>query len=441
MNSEADYEALPSKKVEEEFDSERLAVYSNSTLSSMYRYNNLWIISFAYCQLKMDISPLKKYACLGFVDISYSSINITQLQVAFQKTQVLRLNAIDTKFRNIDHHRGTIIYTIPLVWILDGLYIGYPERKRWNDFFTSNTLVDPLWNIETLTHFVPSRMTPNHFLTPEKLQIWTEPAKFWIESCPLEFQMASHQDLWKLSKLAIAMEPYLNETENVIQSLFSHEVIGINENKKKVLLMLMLVGSLFHEFPVLVLQQSLKQIFDEYPHWGEFDQSPISWSLKDRLSFLGILVGRITVDLHSPTSRLKQSFKIDMDELKFIKDLCFSYIKNSYPKNPDIPFDFDEVSSFENRFTVKSDSILECVKIKFYILELLLVCPNDLLFLQNLEKINAIYKENQKLVGREPVELDLFVDYSGGELSCKWKALEIKLCLAASIEETLKAID
>jgi hypothetical protein len=425
---------------------ERIVINSGASVNYLSKLKNLWIISFAYCNLPVDISPLKEYACLGFVDISYSSLNLKQLQEAFKQTHILRLNCINVPhFKDLQHYRGFIIYTLPNVWILDGLYISNSETSKWSEFFIKNrySIVDSKWKLDNVQHFIPTRSNTSYYSNSKPDKIWTEPARYWLLDCPKDVKMTMNYDLWKLSKFAESLEGFLEEKPNVLKSLLCHEHLGIPESSKKISLMLILIGTLFSEFPTLILHQSLKWIFkDEYPHWGEFDSSPVNWSLKDRLCFMGILIGRITMDMQSPTGRLNTKFKLSPQLIKAIKDILLTCLQISYPeKAPSDEFDYDEwniekIDVNVNLFTNEHATLL-----KLNILQLIFISPNDNLFLQHSTSIYNVYKNCVSIFRHKVAEVDL--NYFFGldpieGLTPQSKSLEIRLCLIQSINELLK---
>ena len=366
--------------------SQHLTLYDAQTLNQA-RLKNLWSISLAYCQIG-DLSPLSNYIALGFVDLSFTDINPKMLQTTFKDMNIIKMNifgckALETSKPNVG--RGFLIHVLPHLWVLNGLYIHWIERNQWHHYFTheSRGIYSSLcrkWKIDENITFTPTYILDG---TAVKSKIRTIQADSWIKNCPTSFHMAADYDSWKLGKLAQEWED-----KGRFSTLFiaCQKKDGIKD-QDRMLFMLLIAASLFDDIPIPLLQAVMKATFKE--EWTQETSSPLFWNPKDKMLFLGLLTGRILIDMNSP---------IYMNPIGLLPGLIQDFqsvlqalIKACYPLDDTeaIKLDFDFVkwsapstigSSHTFRSYLTPTDMMTLSKFFLIILDLLCLCPFDQLF-------------------------------------------------------------
>ncbi|KAI8929944.1 hypothetical protein BC831DRAFT_547245 [Entophlyctis helioformis] len=269
----------------------RQARSSSAAIASMSAFRSLWILSLAYCDpLPSNLASLSSFACLGFVDLSYTRISWKTLQQSLRSVQILRLHTFGCHNLSDDTqpsapstasallppsslHRGFLIFVLPRVWVLDGIFVTWIERQKWTRHFTDDAkgLFSALarkWKLVDCRVFVPSRLKTgittfgkHHVAEPwedayvadrpesqdsasdggasdadspnesadeelahsemecrrsrhrkEQRTIWTSQARQWIRDIPVSFTMAVDLDLWRLRRLGATFEEYIKST-------------------------------------------------------------------------------------------------------------------------------------------------------------------------------------------------------------------------------------
>ncbi|KAL2915663.1 hypothetical protein HK105_204848 [Polyrhizophydium stewartii] len=387
---------------------------SATAFNALWRFRSLWIISLAYCDpLPTCMHALSSFVCLGLVDVSFTRINWKTLQQGFGRTQILRFNCFGCAFLDtLDaggtggksrFNRGFLIFVLPHVWVLDGVYVCWVERQRWQRFFMAEAggvfseLVRK-WKLDdSMRVFVPSRLKSGittfgrHFdgapvpsepadlwaedasdtwdedVAPEDeprddpleragdgmRRIWTAQAREWMRGCPATFTMAVDHDVWRLRRLARAFQDHITACiaadlagngggaadptggrggdadadwdemarrciGNSITSFVCppfEEMSSDASAESRSLFVVILFGSLFRAVPSQLLHSTLVTLFGprpwsedaalgalSRPHWTARAVSVLSWPLRDRATYLGLLVGRTLMDSASPAA-------------------------------------------------------------------------------------------------------------------------------------------
>lgn len=383
-------------------------------MTNLTRFKSLWIISFAYVNQLPDLTPLGDFACLGFVDLSYTKVNLKQLQQAFSRTHLIRLNILETPAFKIQNATGFLINTLH-VWILNGVYISFLDRQKWHEFFVANpySTTQRKWKFDD-TMFVPTRLKHPGKACSRK---WTRHAKYWL-NIPNTFTMAAEYDNFKLKRLSDSMGTYLEDAG----VKFNFEMLQAHDD----VTLFLLVAS-FLKYPHKLLHSTMR-IFHQ--------DSPLNWPFKDRLSFLGLLIGKVKMDSNSI---LKGGFKVSHSILDFIQKLIARIVFSLYPTSTNTKdFDFDQqmsVVGYEQKLTRDLDQSDQekFALLNLQIIELLCINTNYGLFLDQFDELYQIYKKNLEILGFEPVE----ISRSNG-LSLIAKATEVQIAIILSVRGSIQ---
>jgi hypothetical protein len=281
---------------------------------------NLWRISFAFCQdlpKDIEIDSISTFAMLGFVDLSYSGFNLLQVQKLFRNTEIIKLNYIGARFIDEDPRlgRGFLIKILSKVWVLNEVYTTCLERQKWSNFFDLelqgiHSELNRKWRLDP---FAFAKDTDNSVLTTFAVK-WTSYPKFL---------MGLDRDRCKLSLL-------LSQIDNNSKEILPEA--GSLSHPHNSILVLLLIASLYPHYPIFLLHDVLQQIFkDHIPCWNEFENCPLSWSIKDRLSLLGLLYAILRMDQNSSVSSPLQDAFIPLWILNFLPRLIYVFLELSYP--------------------------------------------------------------------------------------------------------------
>ncbi|KAJ3068309.1 hypothetical protein HDU98_008493 [Podochytrium sp. JEL0797] len=355
---------------------------------------HLWSLSLAKSTTKMTpqtLHPLSHIACLGFLDLSETDVSLPTLQSTLRQIQILRLHLflcpnIQSVVKSQTHQtlsfgsthvqdaqtmaelhvagvsadacvfagnvteeevRGFLTYSMPNVWILDGVPVLHHERKRWVRYFSEggrgqfSDLVRKHF-VDFESPFVP-RLKKQYpppspiraeyvYESPIQQKLWSARAKKLIGEMPTEFTMPLDQDVWRLKRLCADLERRVIQT--LPPSVFSLETVrgsvaafaGVpnqysplqNISKfetpfsldSKICLALLIFGSLVEQVPIHLAQSALESIFEandpetgrRKTHWAQRPVSPLLWRVQERLEYLGILLAVIQMDqtTHQP---------------------------------------------------------------------------------------------------------------------------------------------
>jgi hypothetical protein len=229
--------------------------------------------------------------------------------------------------------------------------------------------------------------------------------------------MAVDYDMWKLDRLAPAFEEYIIQSTNIdVSHLIRDSItrfINLRDNsvyeqkyESKSILILLLFGSLFQDIPLDLLHSANRQLFkskDSSDNWTAVCVSPLSWRIKDRLLYLGILLGRIMIDSNSSVNQIGIKFGISSEDIKILQLLVPILIQASYPstllefERDEFNFDFynfNENIAASHKFRSKlSIGQLETIsKLHLQILQLVTYpfCYS-IVFLNHFPKIYAVF--------------------------------------------------
>ncbi|KNC98518.1 hypothetical protein, variant 1 [Spizellomyces punctatus DAOM BR117] len=344
-------------------------------LNTLSQYICLWSLSLAYCR---DVSPalvsaISKYAGLGFLDISFTNLDFKTLQTILRPVRVLQLRCIGcSKLMTAEgtpERRGFAVMALPEVWMLDGVFITWHERKTWADLTkmaqSMRVRLADLASRELIPFdpaFVPSRYADDAPDSEVPAKLWSPRAKMLLKRMPVDFCMGVEEDLWKLKVLAIDLE---NEIKHWLAKKIKNPTIvegtisvfaassppwedthvddqnGAYSLASRTILALLLFGSMWPEFPHRLLQRVLEAVFvirwdanarlvGGVDHWAREPASPLSWPMKYRLTYLAILVGRLTLESISETSIKDDPPLISQAKLKTLREVLIHFVRASY---------------------------------------------------------------------------------------------------------------
>ena len=384
-------------------------------------FKHLWEISFAYCDfIPSTLETLTNFACLGFVDISFTPINLKQIQLVFSKMNVIHFNCIECPNIidcevNFSIRRGFLIEILPYIWNLNEMYITHNERQEWKNYFASpegySTSIWSKWHI----------VQTNFFTTNDDI-IWTENAKEWL-SYPV-YQMGINLDLWKIEKMMRQLDK--DSSIACIELFFDNPFA----------LLLLITASFFPVYPKFVLHDVLKLLF---PAWSNFDEGPLNTSVKQRILFCGILCAHLKIQASSVTSHSVHNFFDYGWTSSFFPKLIDTIVASLYPRKAvDLEFKGYRAESYENAQEMEYlvDSILNKKELKILsrlhllISELICATTHDRLFLSQANEL----KKNILLHGDHIIG-DLVHSYNDSQdweiipegMSISSRAAEIKI--------------
>ena len=301
------------KSIEEyqDYELEKLRISSANYFKNISRYTSLWHLSLAYCNpLPSNITVLSKFQCLRFLDLSFTNVTFQILQTALRSTDVIQLHCLGCKsIQSVEgppYNRGFLMFVLPNVWTLDGIFISSSERQNWESFFTRD--IEGIYSTLMRKYKISQVLSFGHQYRVFGENSLSSHAKRWISKRPDTFRMAIDYDIWKLDKLASDFQEKIKrqmpvEFYNVagsIESFLSFRNADQSErsldNKCKFIAILTI--SLFSEIPSVLFQEALGNLFNNQA-WTNESVSPIFWDAKLKLEYLGLLIGRMSVDMSS----------------------------------------------------------------------------------------------------------------------------------------------
>ncbi|TPX58921.1 hypothetical protein SpCBS45565_g07858 [Spizellomyces sp. 'palustris'] len=265
--------------------------------------------------------------------------------------------------------RGFAVVALPEVWMLDGVFITWHERKTWADLTrmaqSIRVRLADLSSREFIPFdpaFVPSRYTDDAPDAETPAKLWSSRAKTLLKRMPVDFCMGVEEDLWRLKLLATDLE---NEVKYWLAKKIKNPTIvegtisafaassppwedahvddqdGAYSLASRTILALLIFGSLWPEFPHHLLQRVLEAVFvirwdanarlvGGVDHWAREPASPLFWPMKYRLTYLAILVGRLTLDSISETSIKDDPPLISQPKLKTLREVLCHFVRASY---------------------------------------------------------------------------------------------------------------
>lgn len=441
------------------------------------RFHSLWIISFAYCDPLPSITPLSHFKALGFLDLSYTKVTFKEIQKGLKRTHLLRLNCFGCKMIQSVHgpasNRGFLLFVVPHVWVLDGVFVTYVERQKWRKFFTADTqgIYSSLfrkWKLEEEPAFVPTYLNPTYDDSPSDTHfkiIYTKEAHDWIGNLPGSFTMAVEYDMWKLDKLALAFEDYIADgfIDRIMKTLICGSVVQFTSCRNdvtmeqpiesKCIFAILLFGSLFLDFPPELIHTTMYTLFDERKgedNWTSIETSPATWSFKDRLTFLGLLLGRLLIDVTSAVHESSSKFRIGKETIESMQRMISFMMLGIYPPSLDQvqdEFDYDSCLTPTNiagshafLSKISKDEIVALAIIRLQLLELICVPSFNVLFLKHFVKLHGIFTTSINILlapavdSKESLRL---LDWNAQDLSdlASWRGEEHGMSLQAKVAE------
>lgn len=400
-------------------------------------FRNLWEICFAFCSsLPKDLEALSSFACLGFLDISFTNINLKQIQTVFSKLNIIKLNCVgcpNLAENEFSIRRGFLIEILPLTWTLNEMYITYAERQHWKKYFSSSdggaySAIWAKWKMELPDYFIPHSPT-----------IWSDNAKIWL-SYP-NCKMGADLDKWKIDILMMDFQKTLTKS-----NLYpSH---NLNPKNSSVLLVL-IIASFFPSFPKFLLHDILKHVFSQNQHWSDFEECPLNMNIKDRIFYLGILCAHLKMSLLSSVSK-----KALFDEewlFHFYPKLMHICVKSMYPSPGSLDsLDFIgyRANSLEITHTIISENLqieaIEMSKLHLLILELLCATSHERLFLAHANTFRKLAMIHSCSVLKSDFSFDDQDDdweHVTEGMTVASRAVEVKLKLILLIRRVLERVE
>ncbi|TPX57240.1 hypothetical protein PhCBS80983_g03954 [Powellomyces hirtus] len=229
---------------------------------------------------------------------------------------------------------------MPDMWMLDGVFITWDERRVWKtgspipkDVKTRFVdLIDRELEPFT-TGFISSQERKSELSkdTAKKTKIWSLRAREVLEDMPYAFEMGVEEDMARLRVLAMDLERTVargfgKAVKNpdimhgsVLEIISGEETyegrtaLNVHGIGSRAILALLLLGTFSPEFGSDSLQRTLETVFitrwdanerhaGGVDHWARPETSPMNWRSEDRLTYLALLVGKLTLDSISETS-------------------------------------------------------------------------------------------------------------------------------------------
>ncbi|KAJ3019442.1 hypothetical protein HKX48_002085 [Thoreauomyces humboldtii] len=365
-----------------------------SILNSATAFKNLWSLSLANCHaLPLQLlSGLSEFVAFGLLDLSYTPINFKTLQRTFRHVRLLSLRCIGCpRIESAEggpERRGFTVLCLPDMWMLDGVFITWDERKTWRangsgvasgdvrtrflDLadrelmpFTSGFATSEAKTPRDGSRSGRSRPgDPASTEAPTAVQrIWSRRASALLENVPYEFEMGVEQDMARLRVLARNLEldaavgfagtvknPGIVDGTVTAVLMGEASVRGQGEGQRpkdahgigsRTILALILLGSLASQFKQAALQRTVETIFilswdvgtrlsGGVDHWARAAASPVHWRLNDRMMYLALLIGKLTLDSISETSVRDRPPLLPPDKLRTFCNVLQYTLKASY---------------------------------------------------------------------------------------------------------------
>jgi hypothetical protein len=199
--------------------------------------------------------------------------------------------------------RDFLIYALPNLWAINGGIITYDQTIHAHRRFTGKGRFSEIYRkhfIDFDPLFTPSRLEHDN----SSGTIWSIDAKNLLFPLPNHFNMGVERDIWRFTRMAKELESLMSSDEQgdiatsicafiSIPSSASSSQIE-NDHNSRVMLLILLLGSLFPDFQPEVLQAVLEYIFDQRP-WTHHSITPLKWSLQQRIYFCHLLVARLSI--------------------------------------------------------------------------------------------------------------------------------------------------
>ncbi|KAJ3146121.1 hypothetical protein HDU89_006687 [Geranomyces variabilis] len=232
-------------------------------LSAPSTLRTLWSLTLSGCPTLLPhlLTPLSALAGLGLLDISTTQTDFRTLQHTLRHTRVLHLVCIACpKLRTAEggpERRGFAVVALPTVWMLDGVFITWDERRKWRRPLTTTTAATTttakVAAAPTAFEHTPEvrarfrdlcdrelvggdagKETPGFVSSREKKAvaegagrtvIWTPRARAALEDFPLDFEMGVEEDVARLRVLARDLERTARTAPGFVEHVSNPEII------------------------------------------------------------------------------------------------------------------------------------------------------------------------------------------------------------------------
>ncbi|KAJ3320542.1 Tctex1 domain-containing protein 2 [Boothiomyces sp. JEL0866] len=267
--------------------------------------------------------------------------------------------------------------------------------------------------------------------------------------------MAVDYDIWKLTRLANALDYHLhpaNTSNNMMKRLLCPETLDVPIEDNNCILIFLVIASMFKFYNPMLLCRITETIFPCFPAYS--DKTPINWTLKDRLSLVGLLIGRIKMDNASFINKTHQKFLIPTSTLDFLSRLVGLILLAAYPDSIDELPNYDYDSYFVDPFitsdykflsNLTESDIYDLSLVHLYILELFCITSDDLMFIESFQTLLSHYSHCVQIVLPENPELCQIMSKAEIEqyadknlMSVEGRSTEIRLRLALGIQKMLE---
>ncbi|KAJ3175984.1 hypothetical protein HDU87_005649 [Geranomyces variabilis] len=235
-------------------------------LSAPSTLRTLWSLTLSGCPTLLPnlLTPLAALAGLGLLDISTTQTDFRTLHQTLRHTRVLHLVCTACpKLRTAEggpERRGFAIVALPTVWMLDGVFVTWDERRKWRPPSLTTTVATTtatvkqgaavaavfehtpevrarfrdLCDRELVGGGEAGKDTPAFMSSREKKAvaegagrtvIWTPRARAALEDFPMDFEMGVEEDVARLRVLARDLERTAQAAPNFIERVSNPNII------------------------------------------------------------------------------------------------------------------------------------------------------------------------------------------------------------------------
>jgi hypothetical protein len=343
-------------------------------------FAQLWSISLVRCPPDIperSLEGLQCFACLGFLDLSFTKFKLQTLQRILRPIQILRLHCFESFTADVqklssETTRGFISFAIPTIWSMNGIMFTCDERFKWeNHFEYGKGQYSEIYRkhfVDFDPRFVPTRLLSqapfnNQSLSRESIEdissfssslneplpgtLWSHKARSLVYPVPGYFAMGFDQDIWRCSKLAKDLESHVaahlkketNDIDKINDIGISHFISAIstgsdgrpeNTFEWRTFLLLLLVGSLLYDFPQPLMQSVLGVLFDKSFLWTNEEWTPTTWPLQLRLYYSALLLARTSIKSPTEHQHSDEDDVITLDVLNSVGKLIAALSESVY---------------------------------------------------------------------------------------------------------------
>lgn len=416
-------------------------------------YSNLWNISFSGLKLPQTYSLnfLSSFSCLGSLDVSFTNIDITNLQKQVRNIQLLNLSCLNiSQLLNHPDSNLFLVYAFPNSWCINGMFVHFIERSRAKEYFTNEK--------GKFSSLIRSGLYFKDVLIQQKqidlLQLRKQPLKRTVselESCnysklilnkmPVSFKFGNEQSLWRLNRLSMDLN-YRLKMDGVDVDVY--DIITNRHDFSAIMVLMLSIWISLFEFPFELLVSLVQSYFPDSKI-----KECLKWSFKYRIPFLNLVVAKYEMDLYSGFGADSNSFekkeKVTETIVKTIKAGIVKYYMNQYQyKQQEEGVVGIDVYSLPNKVFEINDinkngakETYNLVQTFLEMIQLVSLIPDDELFMRNFTEMNQVYKRVVELVYRECRVQDVeFIDLIKEDLN--GVALEYKYQACFSCKSVLK---